>query len=128
MMDFIAIPTVIGIITLGIYKLFELFACRKERLLMIEKMGDNFSPEMLKEKISFSSVGNLSFSALKFGCLFMGIGLGILVAFFINYNMADFLDSMRISDSFLYGSCVLLFGGMGLLVAFLVELQLNKKK
>ena len=86
MMDFIAIPTVIGIITLGIYKLFELFACRKERLLMIEKMGDNFSPEMLKEKISFSSVGNLSFSALKFGCLFMGIGLGILVAFFINYN------------------------------------------
>ena len=33
MMDFIAIPTVIGIITLGIYKLFELFACRKERLL-----------------------------------------------------------------------------------------------
>lgn len=128
MMDFIAIPTVIGIITLGIYKLFELFACRKERLLMIEKMGDNFSPEMLKEKISFSSVGNLSFSALKFGCLFMGIGLGILVAFFINYNMADFLDSMRRSDSFLYGSCVLLFGGMGLLVAFLVELQLNKKK
>ena len=127
-MDFIAIPTVIGIITLGIYKLFELFACRKERLLMIEKMGDNFSPEMLKEKISFSSVGNLSFSALKFGCLFMGIGLGILVAFFINYNMADFLDSMRRSDSFLYGSCVLLFGGMGLLVAFLVELQLNKKK
>ena len=128
MMDFIAIPTVIGIITLGIYKLFELFACRKERLLMIEKMGDNFSPEMLKEKISFSSVGNLSFSALKFCCLFMGIGLGILVAFFINYNMADFLDSMRRSDSFLYGSCVLLFGGMGLLVAFLVELQLNKKK
>ena len=31
---------VVGIITLGIYKLFELFVGKKERLTMIEKLGE----------------------------------------------------------------------------------------
>ena len=32
MFNFIIPPLVVGIITLGIYKLFELFVCKKERL------------------------------------------------------------------------------------------------
>ena len=40
MMDFITIPLVVGTITLGIYKLFELFVCKKERITMIEKLAD----------------------------------------------------------------------------------------
>ena len=31
MMDFITIPLTFGIVTYGIYKLFELFVCKKER-------------------------------------------------------------------------------------------------
>ena len=127
MLQFIMIPTIIGIITLGIYKFFELIICRKERLMIIEKMGDKISPEMLKQKINLSSVGNISFSALKFGCLFMGLGLGLLVAFFIHCNLEGFCDSRRI-QSVLYGSCALLFGGLGLLIAFLVEMNLGKKE
>ena len=46
MMDFIMVPTIMAIITLGIYKLFELFVCKKERLLLIEKMGDKFVPDL----------------------------------------------------------------------------------
>ena len=42
-MDFITIPLVVGIITLGIYKLFELFACRRERITLIEKLGEKMS-------------------------------------------------------------------------------------
>ena len=125
-MEFIMIPTVVGILTLGFYKLFELFVCKKERLLMIEKLGDKLSPDMLKDNISLPAVGGLSFSALKFGCLFMGLGIGLLVAFSIHYNFSEFCDSRRI-QSVVYGSCVLLFGGLGLLVAFLVELNINKK-
>ena len=30
MMDFIMVPAVMTIITLGVYKLFELFVCKKE--------------------------------------------------------------------------------------------------
>lgn len=126
-MDFIMIPAILGIVTLGFYKLFELFVCKKERLLIIEKMGEKFSPEMLGNKINLSSVGNVSFSALKFGCLFVGIGLGLLVAFCIHYNFVDFLNKGWDTRSVVYGSCVLLFGGAGLLTSFLIELKISKK-
>ena len=33
MMDFIMVPAVMTIITLGVYKLFELFVCKKERIM-----------------------------------------------------------------------------------------------
>ena len=39
-MSYITGWIVVGIITLGIYKLFELFVCRKERIAMIEKLAD----------------------------------------------------------------------------------------
>ena len=134
-MDFIMVPTLLGIVTLGIYKFSELIICRKERLMIIEKMGEKFSPDMLGNKINFSSVGNLSFSALKFGCLFLGVGLGLLVAYSICLNTLDWYAiiirdwtwQQREVISLVYASCVLLFGGIGLLTAFLIELKINKK-
>ena len=123
------VPAVIGIITLGIYKLFELFVRKKERLMIIDKIGDKFTPEILSGKIDFSTnIPKLSSSALKFGCLFMGLGIGMLVAFAVHYNFADFMESSYQIRSAVYGSCVLLFGGLGLLIAFIVELKVSKKK
>ena len=128
MLDFIMVPLVCGIFVLGFYKLFELFVCKKERLLIIEKMGEKFTPDMLEHKINFSSIGNMSFSALKFGCLFMGFGLGLLAAFAIHYNFEDFLFKKWEIQTTVYGASVLLFGGLGLLIAFLIELNINKNK
>ena len=134
-MDFIMVPVVCGIFVLGFYKLFELFVCKKERLLIIEKMGEKFTPEMLGNKINLSSVGNASFSALKFGCLFVGLGLGLLVAYLIcATTLEGYVDVSRNSNweyretiSVIYGACVLLFGGVGLLTSFLIELKISKK-
>ena len=137
MLDFITIPLVCGIFVLGFYKLFELFVCKKERLLIIEKMGEKFTPDMLEHKINFSSIGSMSFSALKFGCLLMGLGLGLLIGYLIcsttleGYtNLGDMRDTynMRETVSIIYAACILLFGGLGLLTAFLVELKINKDK
>lgn len=128
MLDFIMVPLVCGIFVLGFYKLFELFICKKERLLIIEKMGEKFTPDMLEHKLNFSSIGNMSFSALKFGCLFMGFGLGLLAAFAIHYNFEDFLLKKWEIQTTVYGASVLLFGGLGLLIAFLIELNINKNK
>lgn len=129
MMDFIMVPAVMGIITLGIYKLFELFVRKKERLTIIDKIGDKLTPEILSEKIDFSTnIPKLYFSALKFGCLFMGLGIGMLVAFAVHYNFADFVESSYQIIGAIYGSCVLLFGGLGLIIAFIIELKICNKK
>lgn len=129
MMDFIMVPAIMGIITLGIYKLFELFVRKKERLIIIDKIGDKLTPDILNGKIDFSTnIPKFSSSALKFGCLFMGLGIGMLVAFAVHYNFADFVENTYYLRSAVYGSCVLLFGGLGLLIAFIVELKVSKKK
>ena len=36
-----------------IYKLFELFAGRRERMMLIEKMGDKLTPETFKNGIMY---------------------------------------------------------------------------
>lgn len=129
MMDFIMVPAVMGIITLGIYKLFELFVRKKERLTIIDKIGDKLTPDILNGKIDFSTdIPKLSSSALKFGCLFMGLGIGLLVAFAVHYNFADFVESSYQIRGAVYGSCVLLFGGLGLIIAFIIELKISNKK
>ena len=61
---------VVGIITLGIYKLFELFVGKKERLTMIEKLGDKLDPSMLGNRLSLPlPVGTpfMSSSPISFG-------------------------------------------------------------
>ena len=133
-MDFIMVPAILAIITLGIYKLFELFVCKKERLTIIEKMGEKFTPDMLEHKINFSAISNFSFSALKLECLFTGMVLGLLLGYVIcastipGYITGDKLTYYQRSiPELIYGASVLLLGGVGLLVAFIVELNMNKK-
>ena len=135
MLEAIMVPAICGMFIFGFLKLFELFVCKKERLLIIVKMGDKFTPDMLEHKINFSSVGKFSSTALKFGCLLMGLGLGLLIGYLIcsttleGYaEMESFNRSMRETVSIIYGACILLFGGIGLLTAFLVELKINKDK
>ena len=138
MMDFILVPLVVGIITLGIYKLFELFVCKKERIIMIEKLGDKLSMGDISSKLSFNvnySRSRFTFSSLKGGCLMIGIGLGLLIAFFIccaafpNYSTGrDAAWNVSQQASLVYGACVLFFGGIGLLSAFLIEMNIHKKE
>ena len=64
MMNFIMVPAIMAIITVGIYKLFELFVCKKERLMLIEKMGDKYEPDV-------ASNGGLR---ERTGCAFAGCG------------------------------------------------------
>lgn len=133
MMDFISIPLVFAIVALGIYKLFELFVCKKERIMLIEKMGEGGA--MPKFPLPKSYGNNLPFSssALKIGCLLAGMGLGLLVGYLIccTTNPGCYPNTRYDYDdaiSVIYGACVLLFGGAGLIVAFIAEVELNKKK
>ena len=85
MMDFISVPLVVGIVCAGIYGLFELFVRKRERLAIIEKIGDKLDASAFDGKLGLPNyMRNFSFSSLKAGCLLAGIGLGLLVGFIIN--------------------------------------------
>ncbi|MGV8093696.1 MAG: hypothetical protein AB2L24_17695 [Mangrovibacterium sp.] len=135
MLDFITIPLVVGTITLGIYKLFELFVCRKERLTMIEKIGSTFDASMVQNKFTFPEKRSPVFGTLKIACLLLGVGLGLLFGFILSESLGlnQLLDSnreywhLRQTVGIIYGSSVLLFGGVGLLVAFILEMRYSKK-
>lgn len=129
-MDFIMVPLIVGIVCAGIYGLFELFVRKKERLAIIEKIGDKLEPSAFDVKIGLPRLAtNFSFSSLKTGCLLAGIGLGLLVGFIISVSLTDFnLDGRRELISTVYGASVLLFGGIGLIIAFVIELKLSKDK
>ena len=128
MMDFISVPLVVGIVCAGIYGLFELFVRKRERLAIIEKIGDKLDASAFDGKLGLPHyMRNFSFSSLKAGCLLVGIGLGLLVGFIINMCMAtnSYYDDGWYRHEVAgtaYGASVLLFGGIGLIIAFVIEL------
>ena len=67
-----------------IYKLFELFAGRRERMMLIEKLGDKLTPETFKKGIVYRP-SLFSFGGLRVGCLLLGIGVGLLVGYGLVY-------------------------------------------
>ncbi len=134
MLDFILVPAVVGIVTLGIYKIFELFARRKERMLMIEKLGQSLESTDFTMKALLPEEQNKSYLALKAACLLLGLGLGLMIGFVIATNwasavpMASRMDyQVRETIRIIYGASVLIFGGLGLLVSFFLEQRYGKK-
>ena len=135
MMDFVIVPLTTGIVFAAIYALFELFVRRKERMAIIEKIGENLNNSAFDGKLSLPSYGipRFSFNSLKAGCLLMGVGVGLMVAFFLSLMLAasrrefDFYNEYQVMST-AYGASVLVFGGLGLIVAFVIETNMKKKE
>lgn len=133
-MSYITGWIIVGIITFGIYKLFELFVGKKERLAIIEKFGDKADFFMAGNKLCLpTAVPPASFSALKLGSLLLGMGLGLLVGYIIcATSVPDYFTehNWRRDNLILliYGASTLLFGGLALIVAFMVELKISRKE
>lgn len=106
-----------------IYKLFELFVGRKERMMIVEKLGDKLTPDTFKNGI-FYRTGLFSFGGLRMGCLMIGLGVGLLVGYgIISATQYSYFDGNRPYEvtSVVYGACVLLGGGTGLVISYLIE-------
>lgn len=130
-MDFIIIPLNMLIVFGTIYKLFELFVRKEERMMVINKIAEISKVDLNNIDIRMGGVSNW---ALRLGALMIGVGLGLFIAFFLN-GMFTNGDYWRGEDprsySFLaeivYGSCVCFFGGIALLIACFVERGQKKK-
>lgn len=131
MMEQLMIVANVAIVFGVIYKLFELFVGRKERMMLIEKLPADMLADGQGQKRKLPSLLDLpaSSSSLRLGCLLMGLGVGLLVGYCIvantqpEYFMDDVNRGVRETVSIIYGASVLLGGGMGLVVAFLIEMM-----
>ncbi|GHT01355.1 hypothetical protein AGMMS49525_01850 [Bacteroidia bacterium] len=133
---------VIGFIVLGIYKLTGLFVKKQERLTLLEKLPLIFENKENGGKINLPelSFGRRDYGSrtLRIALLLVGVGLGCIVAFFLEYYLFDaFLtQNFRKLDNWLhieqllfvlYFSFITIFGGLGLLIAYLMEQKQGKK-
>ncbi len=103
----IPITAIIGLVCLII--ILRKFT-NDERMAMIDK-GWTLPEE--KAKINPAS-------ALRWGCLFVGVGLGIFVA-----NM---IASVKQDHEALYPALIMIFGGTGLLVSYYIQLKIDERK
>ena len=120
---------VVGIVFYFTYKMIELPSRRREREMMIERMGrtDGVTPNML----NIGGASKRSFSGLRLGCLL--IGVGVLVGLIINtmlthggYSMNKWSEEQLFEVA--YGAPVLIFGGLGLLCSYVLERRLRDKE
>ena len=134
-MDFITIPVVTAIVVFGFYKLIELFVRKKERILLIDILStlDNVSCEKfdLSRIFGENKIMKNQFLGLRIGSLLIGLGLGLMVGFFISLAThgttatEDTYYLIRNAQEVIYGASTLLFGGLGLVAGFIIERKLS---
>lgn len=93
-----------------IYGIIYLLIRRKERMALLDRGLD---------PMSFEKKSN-DFSSLKYGLLFTGIGIGLI--------LANILVSAGVMErEAAYFSLVSLFGGIALILDYILEIRLTKK-
>ncbi|GHV58232.1 hypothetical protein FACS1894182_09550 [Bacteroidia bacterium] len=140
-MDITAI-LIVGFVVLGIYKLFELFVKKSERMALIEKLPAFLHSNEAGKGINFPEISFMRRDygswPLRLALLLMGVGLGCLLAFllqycmfdFSNYNLSEWQGRREVENIrfVLYFSFIAIFGGLSLFIAYLVERKQSKKE
>ena len=117
-----------------VYKFLEALIRRKERMMLVEKL-ETLQPQSLQIGGAFNSEGlfpNKRFSALRFGLLLSGIGLGLIVAWVLGMTLYPTINAIRQSASseyyhfrqvfsMIYLASPAFFGGVGLIISYLIE-------
>lgn len=126
-----------------IYMVFELFARRGERKMLIEKIVEIGKADVgryLNEYLGNTGMANIfrmkSRGSIRGALLMLGIGIGVMAGFFINYLLVGdaYLTSSRHWDVcneevvvVVYIASVCIFGGLGMLIAYFIERKENGK-
>ena len=107
-MEEVLVPIVLFICTAG--AIFGLrYMTNKERMAIIEKGLD----------INFNKNQANPFTALKFGLLLIGSGLGLFLAFILDQLV--FVQANHQETTAIYFSLIAIFGGLGLFITYLIE-------
>ena len=123
-----------GIFVLGVYKLFELFIRRRERIMLVEKLEG----EALNEFIRNGGLPQTQMKPRKTGVRFFVLHiaaamLGLGTAFVFNFTVLTSFYTFNydlpwyLRDACNVGS-ILLFTGLALIISFIVEYRLLQKE
>jgi hypothetical protein len=93
----------------GVIVLWYLYSRHRERMRLIEK---GLTPEEVKSYFTEAKKPKNPYAALKWGILFLFVGLGIFVSNIL-YNTYDFDEGVSFG-------IVLIFGGLGLLLYYAI--------
>ena len=126
-MNDLAPMVVVSVMSFFTYKIFELYARRKERMAIIEKLSNGIDPQILKSQFSMPVYkdGNYGSWAIRIGLLLVGVGLGVVIAAIVDLlavapsaDNRELFYEFRNTISVLYPACAAVFGGLGLVVAY----------
>jgi len=136
-MDSLVPIFIVGICVLGVYRVFELFVRRGERMMIIGKLGEQvkLSDESLNLNLPFFQQSSNGSWALKISLLLIGVGIGLLVGYGFEFAATggDFLRyvndwQFQHKIAVVYFASIAIFGGVGLLIAYLIELKQKQTK
>ncbi len=122
----------VAVIFICSVKMIELFVHRKERIELVRKLDSlDLSKENNLDLGKIFGGDSSRFWPIRVGSLIIGLGIGLLVGYLINYGVGNFIpDNVYYDDAVgvVYGASVLLFGGLGLLLSYFLEKKSRAKK
>ncbi|MBD5232797.1 MAG: hypothetical protein HDS65_01315 [Bacteroidales bacterium] len=116
---------IFAIISVALYKILQLFVCRRERLAIIEKISDGISAtricEMLKNQFG-------DYTTLRWGSLAIGFGIGMLITAIValTSNWDTSIPHFYQYRQMLAGGIIILCGGLGLIAGYIIESKQRK--
>lgn len=131
-MDDLVAPLVVGIVFWTVYRIFELFVRRNERMKLIDHISEIPDVNMINERLfpKEHRVGHKT--AIKIASLVIGIALGMFIGIVL---MEAFRAMTSLEHSYRYdvyectvGASTLFFGGLGLLIPSLYFYRQEKKE
>ena len=116
-----------GFLFLAVYKIVELFARRKERMMLVEKLD---SSSFDASRLDLLRTSHSEYRALHIGGLLLGLGAGILlsvVVFELSWCYFNMSEWGRLRE-YIYACGPLLGSGAGLLAAFVWEQKIKNRR
>ncbi len=119
-----------AIVFFTIYKIIEVLTHRKERIIIADKLEQmsNLNDSNLPDRLNQFFSERKKYTSLRAGSVLLGMGLGFLVGFIIQYCCLG-LDYNYVHGqliSVIYMGSILIFGGAALLGSFVIERTMDK--
>ena len=119
-----------AIVFFTIYKIIEVLTHRKERIIIADKLEQmsNLNDSNLPDRLNQFFSERKKYTSLRAGSVLLGMGLGFLVGFIIQYCCFG-LDYNYVHGqliSVIHMGSILIFGGAALLGSFVIERTMDK--